>query len=103
MATARIPRNGLISESSHPATQRQTDARATGDSGGSRSSGERTHEDGGLDKAAGHRPRRLFGTHTIGSGYFLPEAGKTQDMVLIGLLLMAAAVGFTIDVFVQNA
>jgi hypothetical protein len=35
-------------------------------------------------------------------GYFPPEVGISRVVVLIGLLLIALAAGFTADVFVQN-
>jgi hypothetical protein len=43
----------------------ETAAKATDDSGGSRSSGERSLDDRGLYKAAGQRSRRVFGTHRL--------------------------------------
>jgi hypothetical protein len=42
----------------------ETIASATDDSGGSRSSGKRSHDHGSPDKGAGQRLGRVFGTHT---------------------------------------
>jgi hypothetical protein len=63
---SRMPRNGSLPQSPHQGTRGDgTNAPATYDSGGSRNSGKSSHDIDGLDKAAGQRSRRVFGTHRL--------------------------------------
>jgi hypothetical protein len=65
-----------VSSSSNVATKRTQERRTIRVD--RHSSGERSQEDGGLDKAAGHRPRQLFGTTPSVRGISSPKRVKPR-------------------------